>query len=216
MPDQRPVLVYDADCGFCVYWARYWRKLTGDTVDYRPYQEVAAQYPSISLDDFRRAVQYIAPDGQVASGADASFRTLSHARGKGVGLTLYRRLPGFAALSELIYAFIAAHRSAFSSHQSHSLGQRFWAAALRSGRVSVSAPVWTHLLIRIRLLRSAGARADRQPRHLAAGGTGGSDQQPGRYGALLSHADAVLVERQRPRPFKRSVGPAPGCLCSWS
>ncbi len=58
-------------------------------------------------------MQYIAPDGQVASGADASFRTLSHARGKGLGLTLYRRLPGFAALSELIYAFIAAHRSAF-------------------------------------------------------------------------------------------------------
>jgi predicted DCC family thiol-disulfide oxidoreductase YuxK len=113
VPDQRPVLVYDADCGFCVYWARYWRKLTGDAVDYRPYQEVAGQYPSISLDEFRRAVQYIAPDGQVASGADASFRTLSHARGKGLGLALYRRLPGFAALTELIYAFIAAHRSAF-------------------------------------------------------------------------------------------------------
>jgi predicted DCC family thiol-disulfide oxidoreductase YuxK len=113
VPDQRPVLVYDADCGFCVYWARYWRKLTGDTVEYRPYQEVAAQYPAISLDDFRRAVQYIAPDGQAASGADASFRTLSHARGKGLGAALYRRLPGFAALSELIYAFIAAHRPAF-------------------------------------------------------------------------------------------------------
>jgi predicted DCC family thiol-disulfide oxidoreductase YuxK len=113
VPDQRPVLIYDADCGFCVYWVRYWRKLTGDTVDYRPYQEVASQYPSISLDDFRRAVQYIAPDGQMASGADASLRILSHARGKGLGASLYRRLPGFAAFSEMTYAFIAAHRSAF-------------------------------------------------------------------------------------------------------
>jgi predicted DCC family thiol-disulfide oxidoreductase YuxK len=113
VPDQRPVLIYDADCSFCVYWARYWRRLTGDTVDYRPYQEVAAQHPSICLEDFRHAVQYIAPDGQVARGADASFRTLSHARGKGLGARLYRRLPGFATLAELIYAFIAAHRSAF-------------------------------------------------------------------------------------------------------
>jgi hypothetical protein len=58
-------------------------------------------------------VQYIAPDGQHASAAEASFLTLSHARGKGIWLALYRRLPGFAAISELAYAFIAAHRAAF-------------------------------------------------------------------------------------------------------
>jgi predicted DCC family thiol-disulfide oxidoreductase YuxK len=105
--------VYDGDCGFCGYWARYWQQLTGDAVDYRPYQEVAAQYPAIALADFQRAVQYITPDGQRASAAEASFRTLSHARGKGFWLALYRKLPGFAAVSELAYAFIAAHRSAF-------------------------------------------------------------------------------------------------------
>ena len=62
-PTARPLLVYDGDCGFCVYWARYWQKLTGDGVDYRPYQEVAAQYPAIPLASFQRAVQYITPDG---------------------------------------------------------------------------------------------------------------------------------------------------------
>ena len=110
---RRPLLVYDGDCGFCGYWARYWQKLTGDSVDYRPYQEVAAQYPAIPLADFQRAVQYITPDGHHASAAEASFLTLSHARGKGIWLALYRKLPGFAAISELAYAFIAAHRSAF-------------------------------------------------------------------------------------------------------
>jgi len=109
----RPVLVYDGDCGFCGYWARYWQKLTGDRVEYRPYQEVAAQYPAISQADFQRAVQFIAPDGRRASAAEASFRTLSHARGKGFWLALYRNLPGFAAVSELAYAFIAARRPAF-------------------------------------------------------------------------------------------------------
>jgi len=109
----RPLLVYDGDCGFCGYWARYWQKLTGDCVEYRPYQEVAAQYPAISQADFQRAVQFIAPDGHHASAAEASFLTLSHARGKGFWLALYRNLPGFAAVSELAYAFIAAHRPAF-------------------------------------------------------------------------------------------------------
>jgi predicted DCC family thiol-disulfide oxidoreductase YuxK len=109
----RPLLVYDGDCGFCAYWAHYWRELTGDSVDYRPYQEVAEQYPAIPITDFQRAVQYITPDGRYSRAAEASFLTLSHARGKGIWLALYRKLPGFAAVSELAYAFTAAHRPAF-------------------------------------------------------------------------------------------------------
>ena len=112
-PAPKPLLVYDGDCGFCGYWARYWKALTGEAVDYRPYQDVAAQYPTIPLGDFQRAVQYIAPDGNHASAAKASFLTLSHARVKGLWLALYRNLPGFAPLSEWAYAFIAARRSAF-------------------------------------------------------------------------------------------------------
>jgi predicted DCC family thiol-disulfide oxidoreductase YuxK len=111
--DTRPLLVYDGDCQFCAYWARYWQKLTGAAVIYRPYQEAAPQYPQIPIADFQRGVQYIAPDGHHASAAEASFLTLSHARGKGYWLTLYKNLPGFAAVAEWIYAFIAAHRSVF-------------------------------------------------------------------------------------------------------
>ena len=111
-PAARPLLVYDGDCGFCAYWARYWQKLTGTGVDYRPYQEVAAQYPAIPLASFQRAVQYITPAGQHASAAEASFLVLSHASGKKIWLILYRRLPGFAALAERAYAFTAAHRPA--------------------------------------------------------------------------------------------------------
>jgi len=112
-PGRRPVLIYDGDCGFCVYWARYWQKLTGDRVDYRPYQEVAADYPEISVAEFQRAVQYIAPDGRRASAAEASFLTLSRAPGKGCWLWLYKHVPGFAPVSEWTYAFTAAHRPAF-------------------------------------------------------------------------------------------------------
>jgi predicted DCC family thiol-disulfide oxidoreductase YuxK len=109
----RPLLVYDGDCGLCGYSVRYWKKLTGERVDYRPYQEVAAQYPAIPIADFQHAVQFVTPGGHRSSAAEASFLTLSHAPGKGFWLALYRRLPGFAVISELVYAFIAAHRPAF-------------------------------------------------------------------------------------------------------
>jgi predicted DCC family thiol-disulfide oxidoreductase YuxK len=69
----RPQLLYDGDCGFCGYWARYWQKLTGDSVEYRPYQQVLAQYSTIAEAEFQRAVQFIAPDGRRASGDEAVF-----------------------------------------------------------------------------------------------------------------------------------------------
>ena len=109
----RPQLIYDGDCGFCVYWARYWERLTGEKVEYRPYQQVAAQYLAIPEADFKRAVQFIAADGRRASAAEASFLTLSHAHGNRFWLALYRHLPGFAPVSERAYEFIAAHRPAF-------------------------------------------------------------------------------------------------------
>lgn len=109
----RPLVVYDGDCGFCVYWAHYWQKLTGDNVSYKPYQSVTAEYPEIPIKEFQRAVQYIETDGTVSSAAKASFLTLSHATAKGFWFWLYQKLPGFAFISEKVYAFIAAHRSSF-------------------------------------------------------------------------------------------------------
>jgi predicted DCC family thiol-disulfide oxidoreductase YuxK len=139
--DRRPVLLYDADCGFCVYWARYWQRLTGDGVQYQPYQAAAAAHPDISLAEFQRAVQYIATDGRRAQGAEASFLTLSHARGKGYWIALYRRLPGFASISERMYAFIAAHRPAF-----HRISLFLWGAEFEPPQYDLVAPLFLRLL----------------------------------------------------------------------
>ena len=107
----RPLLVFDGDCAFCALWVRYWHRLTGEAVDYQPYQKVAVHYPGIGVAEFQRASQYITPEGQYAGAAEASFRVLSHAPGKDFWLWLYQKLPGFAALSEFVYSIIAAHRS---------------------------------------------------------------------------------------------------------
>jgi predicted DCC family thiol-disulfide oxidoreductase YuxK len=106
-----PVLLYDGDCAFCQHWVRYWQQLTAERVRYEPWQRVATQYPQIERSAFEQAAQYVGADGHVAAGAEAAFRVLAHARGKGHGLWLYRHAPGFAWLAERAYRFIAAHRA---------------------------------------------------------------------------------------------------------
>ena len=38
-PPDRPVLVFDGDCGFCRIWIGRWRHHTGETVEYQPFQD---------------------------------------------------------------------------------------------------------------------------------------------------------------------------------
>jgi predicted DCC family thiol-disulfide oxidoreductase YuxK len=109
----KPLLIYDGDCGFCQYWVDYWQQLTGDAVVYKPYQEVASQFPHISPAEFQKAIYYVAADGAISKAAKASLLTLSHAKGSNIALTLYRLLPGFAFIAEKSYATVAAHRPFF-------------------------------------------------------------------------------------------------------
>ncbi len=110
MPDTRPTLVYDGDCGICRYWVNYWRGLTRGRVVYRPYQEAAADFPAIPPAAFPHAVQLIEPDGHVFAGAAASFRVLRDVPGHAAWWWLYAHLPGFARVSERAYAFTARRR----------------------------------------------------------------------------------------------------------
>ncbi|HUN59021.1 MAG TPA: lipase maturation factor family protein [Candidatus Binataceae bacterium] len=109
---RQPLLIYDGDCRFCMYWIRYWQRLTGTRVTYAPYQEVGSEHPEIPVAAFQRAVQYVSPDGKISSGAEAVLLTLDHAGGKGFWLSLYWRVPGFARVAETIYALIASNRGA--------------------------------------------------------------------------------------------------------
>ena len=79
----QPTFVFDGDCGICRTWVDYWRRLTGEKVAYRPYQEAAADLPTIPADEFKHAVQLIEADGTVYSGAGATFRLLSYAPANG-------------------------------------------------------------------------------------------------------------------------------------
>src|SRR5665213_2724975 len=115
MSAPQSTLLFDGACGICRTWVAYWRALTGDRILYRPYQDAAAEFPAISRDDLAHAICLIEPDGQIFSGAAATFRLLRMASvdggaGRGFGWWAYAHLPGFGRLSELAYAFMARRR----------------------------------------------------------------------------------------------------------
>ena len=110
--DRQPILVYDGNCGFCGYWARYWERLTGPRVRYEKFQDVAGSYPDVSEEEFSRSIQLIDRDGNRYSGANAAFRVLDSVPGNHLWLWLYQRLPGFAQVSEGCYGLVARHRIA--------------------------------------------------------------------------------------------------------
>jgi predicted DCC family thiol-disulfide oxidoreductase YuxK len=109
--DHRPLLIFDGECGFCRAWVGYWNALSGERVQYAPYQEVGEQFPQISREEFSSAARLIMPDGEVRSGAHAAFTALAFAPGKRWMLWTYENVPGVSALTEAAYRVIARHRT---------------------------------------------------------------------------------------------------------
>lgn len=107
----KPVMVYDGDCSFCRLWIERWCALTGERLEYAPYQDVAAQFPQVPIENFRRSVQLIFPDGRVYSAARAVFQSLALVPGYAWMLWIYQRVAGAAPAAEFAYRFVARHRS---------------------------------------------------------------------------------------------------------
>jgi predicted DCC family thiol-disulfide oxidoreductase YuxK len=112
MPDE-PLLIFDGHCGFCRIWIDYWKVITRGRVAYAPSQEVGSRYPQIRPDEFGESVQLVMPAGEVVRGARAVFVTLTYAPGMAWLLWTYQHVPGFAAVTEGAYRWIAAHRTFF-------------------------------------------------------------------------------------------------------
>src|SRR5207249_7134130 len=92
-------------------WIERWREITEGKVDYATYQEAAVRFPEIPVDQFTRAMAFIKPDGDVFFAADAVYRSLAYRRSRRLLAWSYDRVPGFAAVSETGYGFIARHRN---------------------------------------------------------------------------------------------------------
>jgi len=105
---EKPLLIYDGDCGFCRRCVERWKKATGGRVRCAPYQEMAHEFPDIPLSAFEEAVHLVEGE-RITRGAEAILRMLRYG-GRRLPLFLYENFPGFASLSEFLYRLIAKHR----------------------------------------------------------------------------------------------------------
>ena len=109
----RPLLVWDGDCGFCKRCVLLWRRIVKEPIDDCPYQECKVQRLPVSDPQFARRVYLFERDGTPLSGAAAVYRSLQSTRLAFLH-RLYSRSAAFAAFSEKAYAWVARHRSLFS------------------------------------------------------------------------------------------------------
>ena len=104
-------MIWDGECHFCKRWIERWREITAGKVDYVTYQEAAARFPEIPVEQFQRAVAFIEPNGEAFFAAEAVCRSLRYRSSRKWLLWSYDHVPGFAGISETAYKFIARHRS---------------------------------------------------------------------------------------------------------
>lgn len=109
-PGQKPLLVWDGDCGFCQYWVLRWRQMTGDRINYEPYQSAAEEFPDIPEERFREAAQLIEPEGRVYSGAAAGYRVFTYDTPWAFLFDWYQNITLFRQCSDRTYQWIADHR----------------------------------------------------------------------------------------------------------
>jgi predicted DCC family thiol-disulfide oxidoreductase YuxK len=104
-------MIWDGECHFCERWIERWREITAGKVEYATYQEAAVRFPEVPIEQFKHAVAFIDSDGRSFFGAEAVYRSLRYRASRKWLAWSYDHVPGFAALSETAYKFIAQHRS---------------------------------------------------------------------------------------------------------
>src|SRR5438093_9684779 len=114
-PPTKSLMIWDGECHFCRRWIERWREITAGEVDYATYQEAADRFPEIPLEQFQRAVAFIKPDGKTFFAAEAVYRSLACRSSRKWMAWSYDHVPGFAAISEIAYGFIARHRKVGSA-----------------------------------------------------------------------------------------------------
>src|SRR6478609_2511061 len=125
-PPPKALLIWDGDCDFCRLWIERWSEMTAGKVDYTTYQEAGDHFPEIPPDEFNRSLVLIQPDGTVVFAAEAACSSLANRRSREwLGWT-YDHVPGFSAVSETGYGFIARNRKFASA-----ITRLFWGKDVR-------------------------------------------------------------------------------------
>lgn len=111
-PTEKPMMVWDGECGFCKYWIINWKSKTDDRIDYRTFQDVAIRFKDIPLKEFKKASRLIEPNGSVFSGPDSAYRSFLYFKNnKSPWHRWYSQHKIFNFISDHTYNSIAKNRS---------------------------------------------------------------------------------------------------------
>jgi len=143
---QRPVLVFDGDCSFCRLWVGYWQNLTGDRVEYVPYQTAGGRFSDVPVSEFQKAVQLF-ERGSRYSGAEAVSHLMTFGPWGGWAQWTYQKVPGVAAISEALYRFIAAHRNA-----GYKVTRALWGSAVEPSSYTIASSLFARVIALIYLI----------------------------------------------------------------
>jgi predicted DCC family thiol-disulfide oxidoreductase YuxK len=106
---ERPVLVFDGDCGFCTTSAHFLERI-GPDAEILAWQLTDLDSLGLTEERAADAVQWVAADGTIRSGHEAIAAVLGAA---GPGWRVAGRillLPGLSSLASRAYRLVAANR----------------------------------------------------------------------------------------------------------
>ncbi|RDV39251.1 DUF393 domain-containing protein [Bradymonadaceae bacterium TMQ3] len=107
---EKATLLYDAECGFCTYWARRWAMKIGDALQIVALQRRGGRFEAIAQRDLLEAIHFVDVEGRIWRGAAAVYKAAALRPRYRLPWWMYRYVPGFRPLSEWGYRLVANNR----------------------------------------------------------------------------------------------------------
>ena len=107
----RPVLLYDGECGFCTRMVEEASdRLTAD-VDYTAFQSVPLATYGVSAAEARHSLHLVSPEGRISQGGKTVARLLVASRGAWSLLGRLLLAPPFSFAAAAAYWLVARNRT---------------------------------------------------------------------------------------------------------
>ncbi|HIT74055.1 MAG TPA: DUF393 domain-containing protein [Candidatus Avipropionibacterium avicola] len=107
---ERPILLYDGDCGFCTTSATWIESRLGSSATVRPWRPDDATRLGVSNEAADREIHFVTPKGSVLGGADAVLAWWRSGAAVWRILGQVLRAPMLIQLTRLGYRLVARNR----------------------------------------------------------------------------------------------------------
>ena len=109
-PTDRPVALYDGNCGFCRNSRDRFRALSGDKIAWIPLQYAQRYGIEIPQQELQQSIHLLEPNGDLTRGAEAIFRIMDLGQIRRWPRSIYEFIPLVPNASEIGYRIVARNR----------------------------------------------------------------------------------------------------------